>query len=155
MGVGNDDHFYGFYGFGCAGRRSFFQENRGVLLSWFGCFALLGDSRYGLGRRLALTGRSQPRNLRTNPDLWRARSLFREPQSCVPAAGIAVPARPKPQFSRDIAPASGYLMASGSERLYTAADRGDTFRIRHAPDPIVSPQTMKATRPINEWIQGT
>jgi hypothetical protein len=78
-GVEDDNHFYGFYGFGCAGRRSFFQENRGVLLSWFGCFALLGDSRYGPGRRLALTGRSQPRILRTNPDLWRAQSLFREP----------------------------------------------------------------------------
>jgi hypothetical protein len=51
------------------------------------------------------------------------------------------------QFLRDIVPASGYLMASGNERLYTAADRGDTFRILLARDPIVSPQTMKATRP--------
>jgi len=36
------------------------------------------------------------------------------------------------QFSRDIASASGYLLASGRERLYTAADRGDTFRILRA-----------------------
>jgi hypothetical protein len=59
------------------------------------------------------------------------------------------------QFSRDIAPASGYLLASGRERLYTAADRGDTFRILRARDSIVSPETMKVTRPFNEWIQGT
>src|SRR6202165_967738 len=38
-----------------------------------------------------------------------------------------MPARSKHQFSRDIAPASGYLVASGSERLYTAADRADSF----------------------------
>src|SRR5216684_9387110 len=88
-----------------------------------------------------------PSELEHRPRLLRARSLFREPESCVPAASIAVPTRPKPQFSRDIAPASGYLMASGSERLYTAADPGDTFRILHARDPILSPQTMKATRP--------
>jgi hypothetical protein len=50
---------------------------------------------------------------------------------------------PKRQFSRDIALAGGYLMASRRWRMYTAPDRAGSSALRS-----VSQQTMKATRPV-------
>ena len=57
---------------------------------------------------------------------------------------------PKHQFSRDIAPANGYLMASRRARLYTAPDRADTaaFRANLAARPVFPQPTTKVTRPV-------
>jgi hypothetical protein len=58
--------------------------------------------------------------------------------------------QPKHRFSRDIAPAGGYLMASRPVPLYTAVDRAKRPLIRAAATPksMTSQQTMKATRPL-------
>jgi len=72
----------------------------------------------------------------------------RDGQSEVFGSSLAGP--PKHQFSRDIASASGYLMASRRARLYTAPiERTPPHFARTWPREPVFPQpTTKVTRPV-------
>src|ERR1700730_16871066 len=61
----------------------------------------------------------------------RSRPAFPEPAGTSNPRSWQLAGRPpKHQFSRDIAPANGYLMASRRARLYTAPDRADTAAFR-------------------------